>query len=331
MKIEKLPSGSYRIRKQFQGKMYTVIVDYKPTQKQALELITEQLHSAPKDIKRCSMTFYEAYIKYIELKSNILSPSTKRGYKSCINAVPEYFRQKKIYDIEGIDVQKLINDYSSTHSPKSTKNLFGFISVILKTYRENIHLNIHLPQKIKSEPYIPTDDEVKSIMAELKGTKYFIPTALATMGMRKSEICALELSDLSDDNKIIINKALVKDENGNHVIKTTKTTESTREIYIPDYLADMIRKQGYVYNGFPDSITRNLSRVQDRLGIQHFPLHKLRHFFVSYAHNELHLSDKQIMDAGGWKSTAVMSNVYMHSMKQEEAKKKIADQMGALF
>ena len=33
MKIEKLPSGSYRIRKMYKGKTYTVIFDYKPTQK----------------------------------------------------------------------------------------------------------------------------------------------------------------------------------------------------------------------------------------------------------------------------------------------------------
>ena len=37
MKIEKLPSGSYRIRKTYKGKTYAVIFDHKPTQKEAMQ------------------------------------------------------------------------------------------------------------------------------------------------------------------------------------------------------------------------------------------------------------------------------------------------------
>ena len=37
MKIEKLPSGSYRIRKTYKGQVYTVVFDSKPTQKEALQ------------------------------------------------------------------------------------------------------------------------------------------------------------------------------------------------------------------------------------------------------------------------------------------------------
>ena len=43
MKIEKLPSGSYRIRKMYKGKMYTVITEYKPTQKEAIALMSDKL------------------------------------------------------------------------------------------------------------------------------------------------------------------------------------------------------------------------------------------------------------------------------------------------
>ena len=39
MQIEKLPSGSYRIRQQYNKKRYDVVVDHKPTQKEALELL----------------------------------------------------------------------------------------------------------------------------------------------------------------------------------------------------------------------------------------------------------------------------------------------------
>ena len=43
MKIEKLPSGSYRIRKMYKGITYTVVTDYKPTQKEALQLLAAEM------------------------------------------------------------------------------------------------------------------------------------------------------------------------------------------------------------------------------------------------------------------------------------------------
>lgn len=331
MKIEKLPSGSYRIRQQYKGKRYTIVVDHKPTQKEALQLMADQMDSAPVRVERRSMTFEQAYEDYLELKSNILSPSTKRGYRSVIGQIPASFKAMKILDIDTVDIQKVVNDYSSTHSPKSVRNLYGLISIILKTYCKGKVYDITLPQKEKKEPYIPTDQEVKAIMQDVKDTRYYIPLALAALGLRKSEICALTLDDLSVDNRLTINKALVKGPDGSWSVKTTKTTDSTRDIYIPPDLADLIRTQGYIYKGFPDSICRQLVRSQEKLGIQHFPLHKMRHFFVSYAHNELHLSDEQIMKAGGWKSTSVMSNVYRHSMNDDEVQMKLAENLSSLF
>lgn len=43
MKIEKLPSGSYQIRKMYRGTTYTVVTDYKPTQKEAVRLMADEL------------------------------------------------------------------------------------------------------------------------------------------------------------------------------------------------------------------------------------------------------------------------------------------------
>ena len=79
MKIEKLPSGSYRIRKMYKGKTYTVVFDYKPTQKEAMQAMAAELDRVKE--KHDSMTFQAAADKYIDSKRNIISPSTIRGYK----------------------------------------------------------------------------------------------------------------------------------------------------------------------------------------------------------------------------------------------------------
>ena len=86
-----------------------------------------------------------------------------------------------------------------------------------------------MPQKVKNEPYTPSQGDIKQILQEVQGTPYEVPITLVCYGMRRSEICALQPSDI-DGDMVHINKALVLDENKNWVVKTTKTTESTRDI-----------------------------------------------------------------------------------------------------
>lgn len=78
--------------------------------------------------------------------------------------------------------------------------------------------------------------------------------------MRRSEVCALQTEDIEGDI-VHIHKALVLDENKKWVVKTTKTTESTRDIIIPMELVDKIKKQGYVYKGHPNSIADHLEKT----------------------------------------------------------------------
>ena len=80
---------------------------------------------------------------------------------------------------------------------------------------------------------------------------------------------------------VSVTKALVHDENRKWIVKTTKTTASTREIILPENIARKIKSQRYVYKGHPNSITRFLFTAQDALNIPHFSIHKLRHYFAS--------------------------------------------------
>lgn len=317
MKIEKLPSGSYRIRKMYKGKTYTVVTDYKPTQKEALQLISAEFDKVPSS-SPAHMTFEEAANKYMEVKGNVLSPSSINGYKSVLRNLSGKFKSMNINDITAIDIQKEINDYSVKRSPKTVRNAHGFISTVLGMFRPELNISTTLPQKRKNDEYIPSDDDVKRILQYSKGSKYEIPLLLAAFGLRRSEICALSSDDLNG-NILTINKALVVNENKEFVIKSTKTTEGTRQIYLPDYLVELINKNGKIYDGFPGSILRYLSRAQDALGIMHFRLHALRHYYASMSHS-LGIPDSYIMQAGGWKSDGTLKRVYRHAMddKKEE-------------
>lgn len=329
MKIEKLPSGSYRIRKMYKGKTYSIVTDYKPTQKEAIQLLSAEMDKMLPG--NAHMTFKTAAGKYIDTKSNVLSPSTIRGYLSILRNLPDSFTSLFVSDIDNIIIQKTINLYSASHSPKSTRNAYGFITAVLSMYCPNIKVMTTLPQNIKEAPYIPTDDDVKRILEYASGTQYEIPLILATFGLRRSEICALTIDDLHG-NTLTINKAMVQNEDKEWIIKTTKTESGVREIYLPDRVIHLIQKQGYVYKGYPNSIVCYLHRAQDKLGIPRFSLHKLRHYYASMAH-ALGIPDAYIMASGGWRSDGTLKSIYRHALddRKEEMQKQTADYISTLL
>ena len=330
MKIEKRGEDSYRIRKMYKGQMYTVTFDYKPTQKEAMQAMAKELDKV--QAKHKKLTFKDAAEEYIESKRNVLSPTTIKGYKSAMKTISEKFQDINIHDITALDIQTEINRLTKDRSPKTVRNYHGFISAVLGTFCPNLKICTTLPQKIKSEPYIPSDEDIKKILEQSKGTEYEIPIILACYGLRRSEICALTVEDM-DGDVVKICKAKVLGEEEKWVTKTTKTTSSTREIIIPAEIADKIRAQGYVYKGHPNMITKYLAKTQDILGIPRFSLHKLRHYFASKM-SALGVPEADIMRMGGWETDHVMKSVYRHSMmeKEEKAKREAAEKLrNALF
>lgn len=326
MYIEKLPSGSYRVTVTMDKKRYRRTFDHKPTQKEVMNALSDEMREKPKKV---GITLHDAGEQYIQMKNNVLSPKTVKEYKGMLKNLPAWLSQKQIDKITQIDINKLVNDMTVDKSPKTIHNYHGFIASILATFRPSFTLHTTLPQKIKSEPYIPSTEDIKNLMEELKDTPYELAFILACYGMRRSEICAATVSDL-EGNILHITKALVIDSDNNLVVKKTKTSDSTRDIIIPSYVADKIRSQGYIYKGYPGSISKAIIKAQNRLGMPNFSLHKLRHFFASKL-SEMGVPEADILALGGWKTDNVMKSVYRHSMldKDQERKKNISDKLNA--
>ena len=311
--IRKLPSGRWQIRKMKHGQVYSLIVDTKPRAKEAERLIDDLINSNP-DPQHDS--FEACAMKYIEDRSSVLSPATVRDYKSTLRLLPDWLLHKPAGLITAEDVQIYVNQQHS--SPKTVRNRHGFISTVLRVYHPALVLRTKLPQKEKKDVYIPTDEDVQRIirLIDEHSPDMSIAIRLACFGLRRGEICALRIDDLSEDNVLTINKDMVIDENKNWVIKPPKTPESNRKITLPDYLADMIREKGSIYNGHPGGLTKQMDRLQKKAGMEHFSLHKLRHYFASNAHT-LGIPDAYILKLGGWKTDSVMKGVYRHAQKDK--------------
>lgn len=322
MNLEQLPSGSWRIVQMHEGKRYRVTVDHKPSNKEAVELIAEVLRQNDATVKG---TFKVACKQYIDSKANVLSPRTIREYKLYPGRLPQWFLKMTVVQIGANEVQRCINELASTLSPKTVRTIHGFISAVLGLAKPNLVLKTTLPKIPKKEPYIPKKEDLQKILAAAEGTQYLIPIRLACYGLRRGEICALEIEDLDKHNVIHVTKDLVQDPSGKWIKKPPKTPSSVRDVPIDRALATKIRDQGYIFKGFPGTISNFLIRTQDKLGLEHFSLHKLRHLFASILLDE-GFDLKTIQDLGGWQGNETVSKVYLHSLKlkDEEQRRKIA-------
>ena len=314
MKIEKLPSGSYRARKMYKGKRYTIVFDHKPTDKEVTIAFAEKMQ----DEAISNGSFHKCALEYIENRRNVISPATVRTYNTKIKQLSDTFKSLNIQKITREDVQKEINLFSETHEPKTVQSLHGFISSVMAAYRPSLALRTKLPSRIVKEKYEPSNDDIRRILDAAKGTRYSIPFQLGVFGCRRAEICALDMSDLKG-NELRIHRSKVYLDGQWITKETPKTDESNRIIYLPDSLVQEIIDNGCIYDGYPAALYKAIKSYQKKLGIQSFRFHDLRSYFASYAHS-LGIPDADIMALGGWKTDAIMKKVYRKSI--EESKKR---------
>ena len=314
MKIEE-HGGKYRVRKMYKGVVYILTFDKMPDEKDVAVALGRKLEEG--GVERG--TFEHFSEKYIANRKNVTSPSTERTYKTKLKQLSDDFKRMNIADITAVDVQEEINRLAGQYEPKTVCTTHGFIASVLGLYRPNLKLTTKLPQVIRKERYEPTTKDIKRILKEVDGTEYSVAFHLGVMGCRVGEICGLSIDDLIN-NELHIHRNLVYDTNSTWVIKETpKTDESNRILPITQSLADKIKAQGYIYNGYPNSLNKAIHRIQKKLGIPSFTFHDLRHYFASYAHS-LGIPDADIMAIGGWSTDSVMKRVYRRSLADSKGK-----------
>ncbi len=286
--------------------------------KKQCELEATEWSLSRQNRKNDKLTFRKALSQYIENRESVLSPKTIKEYLRSAKNDFELINDVYLDDLTQDMIQRLINEKNKECAPKTVRNMHGLVSAVLRTYRPGMVLNTSLPQKAVPNLYIPNDEEVKKLIDYVgDDNDMMIAILLAAFGpMRRSEICGLEYEDIVD-GVAHIKRAVVLNKNNEWIDKPTKSTAGDRFIPIPEFVLSYLKeKRGRVIHISPAQVSDRFIDIQRASGMPHFRFHDLRHYSASIQH-ALNVPDAYIMQRGGWKSDAVLKQIYRHALSDK--------------
>ena len=321
-KIETLPSGNKRIRiydyTDSKGcKHYKSITAR--TKKEVQYLAAQYEHEKQyRNIDYDELTVYEIVRQYIDTKARTLSPTTITGYKSDLKNHFEEISTMKIKVLNSAILQRWIGNLSVRLSPKSVSNTHGLLIASLNFFDVGKHFKVKLPEQHVKIGYIPTDDDIQTLIDYYKNhnQNMLIAVCLSAFGtLRRSELSAVTANDVIG-NKVIINKAMVwDDELKQWIIKPTpKNNSSNRIIEYPQFVIDLLPETGRLVNMLPSTISTTHYNTMHKLDVPYFRFHDFRHYSASIMH-AIGIPDVYIMQRGGWSSDKTLKKVYRNALE----------------
>lgn len=323
----KLPSGNYRVRvydkttKKY--KSFTA-----ETKKEAERLANEYQNKPP----ATELTISEGIDGYINLKRNILSPTTINKYENTKKCQLSYgFMSKPIKDITSIDIQAEINRLSGKYAPKTVINANGLVSAVMRTYRPDYFYKVTLPKNPQKHKNYPTAEQV---MQWFKGEEIELLVLIGLwLGLRMSEIRGLQKSDFKD-GQLYINRVKVAIGTETVIKDVAKTVKSNRPLQVPKPIQRKIEalQGGYITQLDNRGIYQRFKRVVKKHGYPDITFHDLRHINASVM-LMLNIPDKYAMERGGWSTSSTLKRVYQDTFSEERRRvdKKIDDFFGDIY
>ena len=317
---KKLPSGSWFIRvydKELKKQVsFTSKLPGKAGKAEA-ELMAREYVLGKKQKVINGKTVGECIDEYINLKENILSPTTITEYRRMRTALLNDICDIYVSELTQKDVQELVNKLALTKKPKTVRNAHALVVATLNVYAPDIHLRTTLPKVQKKIKQLP---DVKDVLKAIIGTDVELPCMLAIWcSLRMSEVRGIKKSDIKK-NVLTIHNTKVRVKKMDIVKDSTKTYDSTRIIRLPDYILKLIEKvpdeNEYLYERTGQTLYSRFTSLLEHNGVSHMSFHDLRHMDASIM-LYLNIPDKYAMERGGWSSTNIMKSVYQHTFSSE--------------
>lgn len=251
----------------------------------------------------------ELFMEWLNIKENSIKLSSEVTYRYFIEKhfIP-YFRNVKATHLTSGLVQDFISK-NSRLSPKTVCDMVSLLIQIIKYGQSKKYINyfdfesIIYPKPQNGEFPVLTNHEfirlVNYIQANFEIQKIGILLSLF-MGIRLGEICALQWEDVNfSDETIHIGKTMQRlknlDKNAKNktkiVIDTPKSQKSIRDIPIPSFLLELLKKhkscsKSYILTNTtnyiePRSYQKKFKIYLENAGMPDINFHALRHTFAT--------------------------------------------------
>ncbi|GEB33355.1 hypothetical protein BPA01_29350 [Brevibacillus parabrevis] len=199
------------------------------------------------------MTFAEFLVYWMDnyVKFNC-EETTIYGYKNIINNhVIPYLGNVDLQDLQPAHIQKYYKHLleekglSPNTVHKHHANIRKALDYATKqqlVYR-NVALAVELPRRQKFEAKFYTQEQLITLLKNVRDTKIEVPVYLASyLGLRREEICGLKWKNIDFNERIIYVREVRVSAGKITVTKKPKTDKSLRALYIEDELYEVLLK-----------------------------------------------------------------------------------------
>lgn len=317
-----LPSGHWFIRLRLGGESIPITTASRRECVSQAQMIKAE-YLAGREVQRKKlppapdMTLRELLDAYITKYKPVLSPVTVRGYCGIRDNRFAAYMDRRLRDIK--DWQRVVNDETGVCGAKTLKNAWSLVRSALVDAKQPAP-EVTLPQIVPNERPFLTAEQIRRLVAAVRGSKYEIPILLGLHGLRRSEIAALSWERVDLKAGVIrVEGAVVPDETGKYVSKPTNKNAASRRpvpIMIPELRAALEAvpesdRSGPVVRCHINTIYKAVNTLCEREGLPLIGAHGLRHSFASLGHFVgVPSEDMQVL--GGWSDAGTMKKIYTH-------------------
>lgn len=196
------------------------------------------------------------------------------------------------------------------------------------------------PKKRQREAKFYTPEQLGTLLDKAVGTRLELPVYIcAYLGLRRGELCGLRWSDVDLEHQTITIENTRTQAGKKEIEKGTKTASSTRTLYLPDTLCDMLKaakenqqayraeyKNAYDDNDYvvvmedgrpfrPNYLSELFGKFLADNDLPKIVLHELRHTFASLS-NQAGIPAYNIGKALGHSTPATTQKIYTHLLDQ---------------